>query len=172
MNPIVIHSNRSQVLTILRGAIAFAIAGVCMVLFPDVEIGIEMIGTIIGWICILFFGTIAIFALIRLNSTEPVLTIDSKGITDNASIFSANFIPWSDITGAEIVTFIEQKFLGISLRNPQKYLEKANPIKRLFMRMNSSLVGHIVCISPATFSVPIEELLAHVEHYLKAAKGR
>ena len=172
MNPIVIHSNRSQVLTILRSAIAFTIAGVGMVLFPDIEIGIEMIGRIVGWICILFFGTVAIFAFNQLNSTEPVLTINSKGITDNASVFSANFIPWSDIAGAEIVTFIEQKFLGISLKNPQKYLAKANPVKRFFMRMNSSLVGHIVCISPVTFSVPVEELLAHIEDYLKFAKGQ
>ncbi|MFK5283176.1 STM3941 family protein, partial [Lacticaseibacillus paracasei] len=83
--------------------------------------------------------------------------------TDNASVLSAGFIPWSDIAGAGIVTFQEQKFLGISLKDPQKYLVKASFFKRLLMRINSSLVGYVVNIPQGILPVPVEELLAHIE---------
>lgn len=171
MNPIVIHCSRSQVQTLLRGAIAFIIIGATMILLPDTDIG--RIGTIVGWSSVSFFGAVAVYALIRLNSNKPALIIDSKGITDNASGLSAGFIPWSDITGSGIVTFLEQKFIGIALKDPQKYLAKVNPIKRLLMRMNSSMAGYVVCIPQVTFSIPIEEVLAHIEaRYAQFAKNK
>lgn len=169
MAPIVIYPSRSRVLLILLGSIAFVAGSAWMLTLPFQEIGIK--GTIAAWLCVPFFGTTGLFALTRLFSNKPALTIDSAGITDNASGLSAGFIPWSDVTGAGIATFQKQKFLGISLRNPEDYLAKASSFKRLLMKTNSSWVGYVVNIPQVTLPVAVEDLLAHVNQYRQMGGG-
>ena len=169
MAPIVIYPSRSRVFLILLGSITFVAAGTLMLLLSLNEIGIT--GKIFALLGVAFFGKTGLFALIRLFSNEPALTIDSGGITDNASALSAGFIPWSDIIGAGIFRFQKQKFLGISLRNPEKYLAKASAFKRILMKTNSSLVGYVVTIPQVTLPMPVEDLLTHVDQY-KQMDGR
>ena len=166
MTPIIIYPSRNRIVLLFLGSIAFVAIGVWMLTLPPGEVGTK--GTISAWICIPFFGTTGVFALTRLFSKKPALIIDQSGITDNASGLSAGFIPWSDITGAGIATFQKQKFLGISLRNPQDYLEKASLLKRLLMKSNSSWVGYIVNIPQITLPVAVEDLLAQVNQFKQA----
>lgn len=137
-----------------------------MLMLPSGEIGIKQ--TISAWICIPFFGTVGAFALTRLFSKKPALIIDQSGITDNASGLSVGFIPWSDITGTGIATFQKQKLLGISLRNPQEYLEKATILKRLLMKSNSSWVGYVINIPQITLPVAVEDLQVQINQFKNA----
>lgn len=166
MTPIIIYPSHNRIALLFLGSIAFVAIGIWMVTLSSNEIGIKR--TISAWICILFFGTIGVFTLTRLFSKKPALIIDQAGITDYASSLSAGFIPWSDITGAGIATFHKQKFLGISLRNPQDYLEKASLLKRLLMKSNSSWVGYIVNIPQITLPVAVEDLLVQVNQFKQA----
>lgn len=163
VDPIVIYPSRSRVFLILLISIAFVAAGTLMLLLPLNEIRIT--GKIVALLGVAFFGKTGLFALTRLFSNMPALTIDSGGITDNASALSVGFIPWSDIIRAGIFTFQKQKFLGISLRNPKEYQAKVSPFKRVLMKTNSSWVGYVVNIPQGTLPVPVEDLLVHINQY-------
>ncbi|MDT7515316.1 STM3941 family protein [Rhodoferax mekongensis] len=163
MAPFVIYPSRSRVFLILFGSVTFVAAGALMLLLPLNEIGIT--GKIVALLGVAFFGKTGLFAITRLISNKPALAIDSGGITDHASALSVGFIPWSDIIGAGICTFQKQKFLGISLRNPEEYLAKTSAFKRILMKTNSSWVGYVVVIPQVTISMPVEDLLVHVDKY-------
>lgn len=166
MNPVVIYPSRLRVSLLLLGAALFVAGGIWLLMHPIR--GDELMGGLIGWASIVFFGAVAVFALSRLVAKKPALTIDHTGITDNASGLSAGFIPWSDIVDAQIVNFQQQKFLGVSLRNPEDYLAKASPFKRMLMKANSSLVGYVINIPRIALPVTLEEVLAHIDRFRRA----
>lgn len=167
MTPVVIYPSRLRVSLLLAGAVLFVAGGVWLLRNPIR--GDEFMGWLSGWASIVFFGAVGLFALGRLVSRKPAITIDLTGITDNASGLSAGFIPWADITDAQIVHFQQQKFLGVSLRNPKDYLAKASPFKRMLMKANSSLVGFVINIPRIALPVTLEEVLAHIERFRQAA---
>ena len=170
MTPVVIYPSRLRVSLIFAGAALFVAGGIWLLQHPIQ--GDEAMGWLTGWASIVFFGAVALFALSRLVSRKPALTIDHTGITDNASGLSAGFIPWSDIVDAQIVNFQQQKFLGLSLRNPQDYLAKASPFKRMLMKANSSLVGFVINIPRIALPVTLEEVLAHIERFRQGTARR
>ncbi|MDZ7918648.1 STM3941 family protein [Rhodoferax sp.] len=163
MAPTIIYPSRSRAFLNLLGSLTLLAAGSLMLLLPLKEIGIT--GKVIALLGVAFFGKTGLFALTRLFSNKPAVIIDSVGITDNASALAAGFIPWSDIVSAGIFTFQKQKFLGLSLRNPEEYLAKVSAFKRILMKTNSSWVGYLVTIPQVTLSMPVEELIAHVHQY-------
>ena len=166
MTPVVIYSSRLRVSLILLGAALFVAGGIWLVMHPSRgDTGMEWL---MGWACIVFFGAVGLFALSRLFSRKPALTIDHAGITDNASGLSAGFIPWSDVVDAQVIKFQQQKFLGLSLRNPEDYLANASSFKRMLMKANSSLVGFVVNIPQIALPVPLEELLGHIDRFRQA----
>jgi len=167
MTPVVIYPSRLRVSLLLVGSVLFVAGGIWLLRHPIP--GDEFMGWLSGWASIVFFGAVGLFALGRLVSRKPAITIDLTGITDNASGLSAGFIPWSDITDAQIVKFQQQKFLGVSLRNPKDYLAKASPFKRMLMKANSSLVGYVINIPRIALPVALEEVLAHIERFRQAA---
>jgi hypothetical protein len=166
MTPVVIYPSRLRVGLLFAGSALFVAGGVWLLRNPIR--GDEAMGWLIGWASIVFFGAVALFALSRLVSRKPAITIDRSGITDNASGLSAGFIPWSDIADAQVIRFQQQKFLGVSLRNPKDYLAKASPLKRTLMKANSSLVGFVINIPQISLPVPLEELLGHIERFRRA----
>jgi hypothetical protein len=166
MTPVVIYPSRLRVSLIFAGAALFVAGGIWLLQHPIQ--GDEAMGWLTGWASIVFFGAVALFALSRLASRKPAITIDRNGITDNASGLSAGFIPWSDVVDAQLVKFQRQKFLGVSLRNPQDYLAKASPLKRALMKANSSLVGFVINIPQISLPVTLEELLGHIERFRQA----
>ncbi|MCR6479769.1 hypothetical protein NU688_26675 [Variovorax sp. ZS18.2.2] len=166
MTPVVIYPSRLRVSLLLLGAALFVAGGIWLLMHPIG--GDEVMGWLIGWASIVFFGAVAVFALSRLVSRKPAITIDRTGITDNASGLSAGFIPWSDVVDAQVIKFQQQKFLGVSLRNPKDYLAKASPLKRMLMKANSSLVGFVINVPQISLPVPLEEVLAHIDRFRRA----
>src|ERR1700746_1838738 len=73
------------------------------------------------------FGVI--FGVKKLFDKKPGLVLNSAGIIDNTSAFSAGFIPWSDIVGAEEhVLPRNKKMLVIKLANPETYIARGGPL--------------------------------------------
>lgn len=167
MTPIVIYPKRSRVFFVLLISIVILAISARLLTLPQ-EISIK--GTIAAWLCVPIFGSSALFALSRLFSNKPAITIDNAGITDNASALSVGFIPWSDITGVRIGTVKRQKFLGLLLRNPEKYLAKASLLKRLLMKSNLSWGGYAVTIPQVALSLSVEDLLLHVMRVKKMSR--
>ncbi|MDP9912316.1 hypothetical protein J2W27_004442 [Variovorax boronicumulans] len=163
MTSVVVYPSRLRMALMLLGALAFVAGGVWLLMHPFRETRVA--GWVVAWASILFFGAAGLFALTRLFSRKPALTIDHTGIVDNASGLAAGFIPWSDVVDAQVFEFQRQRFLGLSLRNPQDYLAQASPLKRLLMKANASLVGFPVNIPEATLSMTVATLLTHINEF-------
>ncbi|MBP0594995.1 hypothetical protein J8I87_36105 [Paraburkholderia sp. LEh10] len=60
-----------------------------------------------------------------------------------------------------------QKYLGVSLRNPNDYLAKSGPLTRRLLLANARMSGYVVNIPQAALSVRVEVALAHMEFFLR-----
>lgn len=89
---------------------------------------------------LLFFGTGFIWTLRALISpNKPALTISEHGITDNASAFSAGFIPWDAIHSVTIGPVVT-----ISIKDSQLTLRPLPPIRRWFQSTNVACFGGVM----------------------------
>ena len=72
-----------------------------------------------GWLGILFFGPCAIILARRLFDRDDQVVIDARGVYSKS--WSRKTVPWSEITAIESATVNRQKFLCISLAQPEHY---------------------------------------------------
>ena len=100
-----------------------------------------------------------------------MIIIDGKGLTDNASSLAVGFIPWSDFVEAKQIRFQNQDFVGIELRNQERYLSRISALKRWLLRFNKSLAGEIVIIPVVGMAIPAGQLLADINRYAQAARA-
>ena len=104
---------------------------------------------------LLFFGTGFIWTLRALISPKrPALIISDYGVTDNASAFSAGFIPWNaihSITVGPVVT--------ITIKNVKTSLRHLPPVRRWFQTTNVACFGGVM-FSTALLSTDIGSLEA------------
>lgn len=119
----------------------------------------------LGLAAILFFGSCGVYGLFKMFDKRPGLVFSSAGIVDNASAAAAGFIPWSDVTGAHVYEMRGQKMLVIGLRDPQKYTDRGNALRRALNRANSGMSGSPVSISPVALKVGFAELVALFDRY-------
>jgi hypothetical protein len=103
-----------------------------------------------------------------LLSPKPALVIDDSGFLDNASAVGAGLIPWAEICGVRVSAFRNQRFLAVYVNDPEKYLSRANAIKRSVMRANQSMVGTAITIPLSALSVSAEELLLVLGKHLRS----
>ena len=104
---------------------------------------------------LLFFGTGFIWTLRALISPKrPALIISDYGVTDNASAFSAGFIPWNaihSITVGPVVT--------ITIKNVKTSLRHLPPVRRWFQTTNVACFGGVM-FATALLSTDIGSLEA------------
>ena len=77
----------------------------------------------LGVIGLIFFGTGAIVGLVQGLRPGPRLTIDDDGIHDRS--LGVGVIAWSDITRAEPYGIAGNPFIGIDVRDREKYLARS-----------------------------------------------
>jgi len=89
---------------------------------------------------LLFFGSGFLWTLRAvLRPQQPALVISDHGITDNASAFSAGFIPWDamqSVTVGPVVT--------ITIKDFKTYLCHLPPVKRWFQSTNVACFGGVM----------------------------
>lgn len=102
-----------------------------------------------------------IFFIKILLTKKPIIEIDANGLTDNSSIVSLGFIPWSDMECA----YLKGMFFTIDLKNPEEYLSRAGTLKRIFIKWNLRMGYGQVCISPILISHKIKEFLYAFAEY-------
>jgi hypothetical protein len=132
-------------------------------------------------LAILLFGGTTIFAARRLFGRRPGLVLDHEGIIDDSSYSSVGRIPWSEITGVRVVrppafrnslygpAIQAPRFLVIEVRDPQRFIEHASPVKRWFLRANVAGLGSPVAISPSSVRVDADELAQYIRRIVGAS---
>ena len=74
-------------------------------------------------------------------------------------------LPWSEITGAEVVQIQRQKLLVIKVTDPERYIERGNRLKRALNRANHRMVGSPIAISSSALQISFAELVALFNRY-------
>jgi hypothetical protein len=111
-------------------------------------------------------GAVAIS--MKLLDKAPGLVLDSKGITVNSSVMAAGFVPWGDISGTQIRQIKNQKILYLLLKNPDKYIERCKPFRRVMLRAGQKMAASPVGINSNTLLIGFDELVALVESRLSS----
>ncbi len=119
----------------------------------------------LGALAILFFGGLGIFLFKKLFDKKPGLIFNESGIVDNASAVSAGFIPWSEVTGSDIFEMAQQKMLIIMVTDPQKYVDRGNPLKRKLNQANYKMCGSPIAISSNALKMDFSELSSIFHQY-------
>ena len=78
---------------------------------------------------------------------------------------SAGLLPWSEITGAEVVQIQRQKLLVIKVTDPERYIERGNRLKRALNRANHRMVGSPITVSSSALQISFAELVSLFEQY-------
>lgn len=123
------------------------------------------------YFCILFLIVFAVFFVLRLLWPAPMLVIDDKGLTDNASALGAGFIAWRDIERIEFVVVMQQDYLAIHAVDMDSVLARYNPLKRAIMRINGKLAGTPFLLPMQGLSLSREQLRAAIDPRLAASAG-
>jgi hypothetical protein len=119
----------------------------------------------LGVAAIVFFGLCGILLIKRLFNKKPGLVFDNSGIVDNSSSVSAGFIPWSEIVGSEIFDLQRQRILVIMVKDPQKYIERGNSVRRTLNIANNEMCGSPIAISSNALKINFPELQALFNEY-------
>jgi hypothetical protein len=109
-------------------------------------------------LCVACFAACAALIARKLLDSRPGLVVDGTGITDNASGAAAGHIPWGDIAGIRITQVQDHRFLTIAVRDPDKYVQRASPLKRAVVAANSRLFGSPVQISTGALDIEFDQL--------------
>ena len=118
-----------------------------------------------GWLAIAFFGALAVFSVKKFFDKTPGLVFDAKGITDNAGMNSAGFIPWEEVDGYDVFEMSGQKMLVIIVNDPGKYASRGNFLKRKLNAANAQMSGSPISVSTNTLDVGFHDLISLFEKY-------
>lgn len=119
----------------------------------------------IGLATMIIFGFFGGFTIWKLFDKKPGLELDGFGIIDNASGLAAGLIPWSDVVDTGIFEVQKQKMLVIRVKDPEKYIMRGGPFKRLFVKANHKMCGSPIVISPNALEIDFDELVSLFKRY-------
>lgn len=120
---------------------------------------------LIGWACVLFFGTGAVIFARRMFDAGEELRIDGNGILYHR--WSDRLIPWSQIADVSLWQYKRQKAIQLKLRNPE--LHPGKGLLGRLQAMNRGLTGGDVSISMTITDRSTDEALAAIDHFRSAS---
>ncbi len=172
-----VYADKSRVvrymlqLTILGGICTAA--GVGMWSDPQYQIG-----AVLMLLCDLLLGIYLLLGVARLISRTPVLIVSSEGITDNATLIATGMgmIRWREILGLLILSRSQSRSAGSRSRFARYLTIVADDhtivrAQALWKRALLVLFGSSICvvsIHEFLLPMPLEELQAQIEEYLRA----
>lgn len=171
----IIELSKTKLALIILGSCALVAGGAWMYSFDAEVIRAERpFGAIfrepwvvygVGLASVICFGASGVYALMKLFDKRPGLILNSSGFIDNASGVAAGFIPWSEVLGAGVYEVQGQKMLIIGLRDPQKYIDRGNAVRRLLNKGSHKMTGSPVAVSAVALKMDFKELVSLFERY-------
>lgn len=167
---LVIELSKSKAILIILGSLAFVAAGywfftrdAATVREGPIDDPLFIHG--VGIVSMVFFSLTGIVGIRKLFDKRPGLVLNSAGIIDNSSGLAAGFIPWSEITGAEIYEIRRQKMLIIKVRNPEEFIQRGNVLRQAMVKMGSKMSGSPIAITSSTLEIDFSKLLSTFKQY-------
>lgn len=113
----------------------------------------------------IFASLVVIKFFKKLFVNKPGLLLNGSGIVDNSSAAAPVYIPWSEIKGTRIFKFKSQKFLVILVKDPQKYINRGNALKRYMNNANYKMCGSPITIATNFLKTNLPELTEIFDKY-------
>ncbi|BBQ03268.1 hypothetical protein BSFA1_83960 (plasmid) [Burkholderia sp. SFA1] len=109
------------------------------------------------WMGSLLFGSGVLLFFYLAFQRKPQLVLGADGILDRTSPFTtAGLVQWADIEDARIgvvsTRYYRSTVLCLSVRDPEKYLNRHGPIGRMLARANARYTGYPVTINLDTLA--------------------
>jgi hypothetical protein len=171
---IAISFSKKKIIKHLIVSIVFTALG-CWVLFtpgegsgllshPLVKNGAAIGSILLGSVGTLLFAT-------RMLRKKAAILIDDDGITDHSSPVAAGHVPWSDVHVLTTTTVVNQRFLLLLVKNPERYIQRQkNLIAQKGMHWNFKTYGSPICIAASGLQCTLGELERLIEAKLSAYK--
>ena len=121
---------------------------------------------------LLFFGFCLAFYLGRIvRFRRPIFEVCAEGILDRASALGAGFVPWGEVEGAWMRSFLGQRLLAVEVTDERPLLARQGPVKHLLMGVNGRIVGTPVLVPLGFLNVREDTLLWEIEKHLSRSRG-
>lgn len=171
----IVELSKTKITLAILGSAAFVAIGIWMLSLDEASIRSSrsfrlfwnnpMYVQVLGLLSILCFGLVGLFFFKKLFDKKAGLVFSNSGIVDNASAAAAGFIPWSEVMGADIFEMAQQKMLIIHVRDPQKYVDRGNAVKRKLNRANYNMCGSPIAISANALKINFADLQTLFDEY-------
>lgn len=166
MEPFNVKAKKGRLALLGFGALIFVLLGIVFLVFaPEAEGGEGAVLTVVGAVCILFFGLCLVWYVKRLLDPTPMLTISDEGILDRASYASAGLIRWEEIKDIQALRMYNQDFLCIFTYDPDLVQNRFSGFKKTLHRMNKGL-------SPAQAHIPLKMLACPPQRLMEEINKR
>lgn len=167
-NPIEIPYSRTKLAALCVISVLFVSLGLWFSLKPqDVTSSAFQSPALIriaGLVVMLVFGACGIFILKKLSDKKPGVIISNEGITDQSNASSVGFIPWGDVVSIKELDVFNQKFVGITVKNPEHYISLQTSFrKKKLLQANYKMYGTIANITANALQCHHHQLKALVE---------
>lgn len=164
-----IEESKTKILLYFFGSLIFTIIGYILIIYSKHHYGYKMnpkIAIGLGLICILFFGTILTIAIYKLFSKSvKIIEVKEKGFFIKINIFKKPiFIEFEEILKVEIANIISNELVIISVKNPEKYIEKS---WLNFFSWNPQRAGLTININPIITDYTCDEICNFLSYHLK-----
>ncbi|MBS3913627.1 MAG: hypothetical protein KG003_03960 [Bacteroidetes bacterium] len=167
MPRIEIPLNKAKIILLITGSFLFVFLGIYLTFIFDGEHSRlhPVVIKFVGLICILFFGAVGIYGIVKLWDHKLGLILDESGITDHTNATSIGFIPWEDILDIQKGQIASTKYLMVFIKNPETYLKKAHGIKRRLMQSSMNVYGTPLSLTSNTLKTNFPKMEKMVMEY-------
>ena len=163
--------SRGRIFKTLAGALVFVLIGIWILAFqPSVGNSLfnsSLVKYGVAVVSILFFGYGLYLTAKMLADKRPALVVDRDGIRDNSNAIAVGLIPWTDVIGVSMISVMGQRFIVVSVTNPEHYISRQrNFLKRKSMQVNMRNYGSPITISTNTLKCDANELVRTIKKKL------
>ncbi|SHH04399.1 hypothetical protein SAMN02745245_00440 [Anaerosphaera aminiphila DSM 21120] len=119
----------------------------------------------VGFVGVIFFSICLIYIIYGLLKSKDILKIDKNGFLEKSSFISGSYILWADVKSIVGYTSMGQKYIGVELKDSEKFLKSLPIIKRVLLKLNLKLGYPTILINLNSSKVDYSETLSSMAKF-------
>jgi hypothetical protein len=162
---IVIPISKTKMIFLLLICFGFAYAGIYMITHSA-----DIIGKVIGYACLIFFGGGSLMGLYRLFQNKPGIILNNDDIVYDTNS-QEGFISWNDIDNISISSVKSTKLIMIHPKDVNAFIDKqSSKIKQELMRFNQNNYNAPISLTSSSFQISSDELYSLLNYRLEKSR--
>ena len=162
MENIQVKATRWKTLLLLFAAFGFVVAGIWMLLYPEMG----MFNRGVGLVGVIFFGAAIPIGIKKLIINQVELELSEVNLIIKPESNNTIPLPWSEIKGFDILKIKGTKIIIIKVLNPKDYIDReTNPIRKALMKFNNSNYGSPFNFTGSGMNISTNKLLIELNRF-------